>query len=125
MDAMPVTGTSLTNQAGTSGKGDFIPVPWSSAVSHCTADKRDDLLTVEPWDRRWTFTTWREYLADGELEANLAIIRQRTHTGRPLGTAQFVQELEKTTNRALALQKRGPREKIVTDRRQGELRFDS
>jgi putative transposase len=99
--------------------------PWSSAASHCTADKRDDFLTVEPLDRRWTFTTWREYLADGEPEANLAIIRQRTHTGRPLGTAEFVQELEKTTNRALALQKRGPREKIVTDRRQGELSFDS
>jgi putative transposase len=99
--------------------------PWSSAASHCIADKRDDFLALESWDRRWTFATWREYLADGELESNLAILRQRTHTGRPLGSAEFVQELEKTTNRPLALQKRGPREKILTDRRQGELSFDS
>jgi putative transposase len=99
--------------------------PWSSAASHCSPDARDDFLALEPWERRWTFTTWREYLADGELESNLAIIRQRTHTGRPLGNAEFVHELEKTMHRALAPQKRGPREKIVTDRRQGKLSFGS
>jgi hypothetical protein len=42
----------------------------------------------------------------------------------PLGTEQFNQDLEKATQRRIALQKRGPREKIVTDRRQGELTFD-
>ncbi len=99
--------------------------PWSSAVSHCSADNRNDFLALEIWSRRWTSTSWTEYLACGELESDLAAIRQRTHTGRPLGNAEFVQQLEKTTNRALALQKRGPREKIVTDRRQGELSFDS
>jgi hypothetical protein len=40
------------------------------------------------------------------------------------GTAEFVQDLDKATLRRLALQKRGPCEKIVTDRRQGELTFD-
>jgi hypothetical protein len=53
-----------------------------------------------------------------------AVIRQLTHTGRPLGTEEFIQDLEKATQRRIALQKRGPREKIVTDRRQGELSFD-
>jgi putative transposase len=99
--------------------------PWSSAVSHCRADNRDDFVALGIWSRRWTFTSWTEYLAGGELESDLAAIRQRTHTGRPLGNAGFVQQLEKTTNRVLAPQKRGPREKIVTDRRQGELSFDS
>ena len=98
--------------------------PWSSAADHCSANVRDGFLALERWESRWTFTTWKEYLADEELESSLAVIRQRTHTGRPLGNAEFVHELEKTTHRALALQKRGPREKILIDRRQGELGFD-
>jgi hypothetical protein len=58
------------------------------------------------------------------MESRLAVIRQRTHTGRQLGSAEFVQDLEKATQQRVALQKRGPRERIVTDRRQGELTFD-
>jgi hypothetical protein len=85
--------------------------------------ERDEFLTLDAWGRHWTAGTWREYLAEGELESKLAVIRQRTHTGRPLGNAEFVQDLEKATQRQLTLQKRGPREKIVTDRRQSELTF--
>jgi putative transposase len=98
--------------------------PWSSAACHCGAKKQDEYLTPEPWRSYWTSTTWQEYLSAAETEARLAVIRQRTHTGRPLGTEEFVQDLEKVTQRRIALQKRGPREKIVTDRRQGELTFD-
>jgi hypothetical protein len=58
------------------------------------------------------------------MEFKLAVIRPRTHTGRPLGTAEFIQDLEKATQRELALQKRRPREKIVTDERQRQLTFD-
>ena len=43
---------------------------------------------------------------------------------QPLGSAGFIQDLEKATQRQLALQKRGPREQIVTDRRQGEPTID-
>jgi hypothetical protein len=53
-----------------------------------------------------------------------AVIRQRTHTGRPLGNTEFIQSLEKETQRRLTLQERGPHEEIVTDQRQGELTFD-
>jgi hypothetical protein len=60
----------------------------------------------------------------GRTEARLAVIRQCTHTGGPLGTEEFIQELKRVTQRRIALQKRGPREKIVTDRRQRELTFD-
>jgi putative transposase len=88
--------------------------PWSSAASHCGARPDDDFLTLEMWRSHWTATAWREYPGAGELESRLAVIRQRTHTGRPLGSAEFVQDLEKATQRRLGLQKRGPREKIVT-----------
>jgi hypothetical protein len=38
------------------------------------------------------------------------VIRQRTHTGRPLGSAEFTHSMEKIAQRRLAPQKRGPRE---------------
>ena len=60
----------------------------------------------------------------GEMESTLAVIRQRTHTGRPLGSAEFIHGLEKETQRRLMQQEREPREEIVTDRSQGELSFD-
>ena len=98
--------------------------PWSSAACHYGSKEQDEYLALEPWRSHWTSTTWQEYLSAGETEARLAVIRQRTHTGRPLGTEEFIQDLEKATQRRIALQKRGPREKIVTDRRQRELTFD-
>jgi hypothetical protein len=93
-------------------------------ASHCGARADDESLELEMGRSHWTATTWRECLGAGEIESRLAAIRQRTHTGRPLGTAEFIQSLEKATQRRLTLQKRGPHEKIVTDRRQGELTFD-
>jgi hypothetical protein len=59
-----------------------------------------------------------------EMESQLAAIRQRTH-GRPWGSAEFVHGLEKATQRRLTPQKRGPREKIITDRSQPEFIFES
>jgi hypothetical protein len=47
-------------------------------------------------------TPWREYLAAGETESNLTEIRRCTHTGRPLGSAEFVQALEGSMKRRLA-----------------------
>jgi putative transposase len=98
--------------------------PWSSAAGHGGANQHDSFLALDAWRRHWTITTWREYLGEGEIESKLAVIRQRTHTGRPLGTAEFIQDLEKALQRQLALQKPGPREKIVTDQRQRQLTFD-
>jgi putative transposase len=98
--------------------------PWSSAAYHCGAQQADECLTPDLWRSHWTIETWREYLSAGETEASLAAIRRRTHTGLPMGAQEFIHDLEKVTQRRIALQKRGPREKIITDRRQGELRFD-
>jgi hypothetical protein len=60
-------------------------------------------LRPEPWRSHWTSTTWQEYLSAGETETRLAVIRQCTHTGRPLGTEEFIQDLEKGTQRRIAL----------------------
>ena len=69
--------------------------PWSSAASHCGTEPVDAWLALEMWRSRWTSSDWRNYLAAGESESRLAIIRQRTHTGRPLGDAEFTQSMEK------------------------------
>src|ERR1700719_2546959 len=39
----------------------------------------------------------------------LAAIRHNTHTGRPLGSAEFLRAVEGQTKRRLALQKRAPK----------------
>jgi hypothetical protein len=46
-----------------------------------------------------------------------------THTGRPLGGAEFVRALERETKRLLALQKRGPKKKAHEEERQSTLSF--
>ena len=58
---------------------------------------------------RWTFgqndgrrPSWRSYLAAGESSAEVAALRQFTHTGRPLGSTAFVAGLEQSTLRLLA-----------------------
>src|ERR1017187_9947145 len=40
--------------------------PWSSAGAHCGTPKPDDSLAMEVWSRRWTATTWRAYMQEGE-----------------------------------------------------------
>jgi putative transposase len=107
----------------------LVPEPeswsWSSAACQPPRNKsRDEWLSLARWRDHWTALSWREYLAAGEMESQLAVIRQRTHTGRPWGSAEFVHGLEKTAQRRLAPQKRGPREKIVTDRSQPEFTFE-
>jgi hypothetical protein len=96
----------------------------STNPCHCGAEPADDSLALEMWRSHWTPSEWRNYLPAGESESRLAVIRQRTHTGRPLGSAEFIHSMEKIAQRRLAPQKRGPREKIVIDRSQGELNFE-
>ena len=64
-------------------------------------------------------------LAAGEMESKLTEIRRCTHTGRPLGSAEFVQALEGTMKRRLAPQKGGRPPKAGLDARQSELAFES
>jgi hypothetical protein len=78
---------------------------WSSAAAHCGAATSDALLEMEPWRNRWNVSEWREYLAAGESEADLATLRQCTHTGRPLGSLEFIEALENPRT-ATSLRKR-------------------
>jgi putative transposase len=96
---------------------------WSSAAAHCGAEDEDRLLEMEQWRKRWTVSAWRNYLAAGESEDDLAELRQCTHTGRPLGSPEFIEAIEKSTQRQLVPQK-GGRPTIAVDNKQGGLPFE-
>jgi hypothetical protein len=96
---------------------------WSSAVAHCSGSSGVEWLAMEMWRRRWRDGSWRGYLDAGQSESKLVAIRRYTHTGRPLGGAEFVRALERETKRLLALQKRGPKKKAHGEERQGILSF--
>jgi putative transposase len=96
---------------------------WSSATAHCTTVQPDPLLSMELWQNHWNNVSWREYLAAGQTETELASIRRSTHTGRPLGTQEFVQALEDSMERRLAPQKGGRPAKPRPDLRQSDLGF--
>ena len=69
----------------------------------------------------WTSEAWGEYLATGETESEIAEIRRCTHTGRPLGSEDFVHSLEHSMNRRLAPLKGGRPKRSVVDANQGKL----
>jgi putative transposase len=99
--------------------------PWSSAVVHCGKTQAVPWLADSLWRNRWTVAAWRDYLAASEAESDLATIRRCTHTGRPLGDAAFISELEQTTGRRLRPQSKGRRKESTQDPRQVSLSFDA
>jgi hypothetical protein len=79
---------------------------------------------MKEWAEQWDVSSWKNYLKAGASEAEIRAVRQCTHTGRPLGSEQFVQELEGQTNRQLAPRK-GGRPGNVEDARQTVFSFES
>jgi len=87
---------------------------WSSARAHLA--KQDDkvvrvrpLLDLAP--------DWKGFLRAGVEPDDLAALRTHTRTGRPLGPAPFVTQLEKRLGRRLRKAKPGPKANSATNRR--------
>jgi putative transposase len=77
---------------------------WSSAQAHL-AGKDDELVEVAPLlDRVGNFA---DFLGTTEDQQATRALRMAETTGRPLGSASWVAELEDRTGRALAPQRRG------------------
>lgn len=98
--------------------------PWSSAAAHCGAAEPDVCLAMDTWGQHWSVSSWRSFLGAGETESALAALRQCTHTGRPLGTPEFVKTLEQEMKRQLAPRKGGRPAKPSPDGKQQNLGFD-
>jgi len=96
---------------------------WSSAAAHCGTGEPEVALEMEFWQKHWNLISWREYLNAEGTEAEAEVIRQSTHTGRPLGTAQFIEALEKAMRRQL-LPKKGGRPVKLKETNQESFGFD-
>jgi hypothetical protein len=75
------------------------------------------------WRGRWAAADWRAYLDAGVTESQLTAIRRSTYSGRPLGSQEFINVLEKETKRRLAPQKRGPKKKADKSEKQETFSF--
>ena len=86
---------------------------WSSAAAHAGLDTTPGWLRAEPFRSTFTAGQWAAYLdfeSQGEADNEL---RRHTHTGRPLGTAEFVAWAEKWLDRRLAPQRGGAKKKAA------------
>lgn len=80
--------------------------PWSSARAHI-AGRDDGLVTVGPLlDRIGDFAA---FLAGSEDQAAQQALRAAETTGRPLGNAAFIADLERILGRRLARGRPGPK----------------
>lgn len=82
--------------------------PWSSARAHCGLRKDPLLSAAFPYDG--VIDNCAAWLADSDATIEEQI-RQCSHTGRPCGSAHFVETLEQQLGRPLAPQKRGPKKR--------------
>jgi len=75
---------------------------WSSARSHTGTTQPDPWLDRAWFDARWSAEEWRTVLANripgGE---DLRAIREATYLGRPLGSKNFITQLETKLGRKL------------------------
>ena len=79
---------------------------WSSARAHL-AGEDDGLVSTRPLLDR--IADWQDFLGGGLDEAEHKALQAAERTGRPLGSAAFVAELELRLGRTLARRKPGPK----------------
>lgn len=94
---------------------------WSSAAAHCGLTNLYSMLEMSRWSKRWTAAEWREFLSRAESPSVVSELRRSTHTGRPLGSAEFVAALEESMSRPLVPRKGGRPKKPSADSRQLSL----
>jgi hypothetical protein len=100
--------------------------PWSSAAAHCGRSEQSLALDLapEPWRDCWSPGAWREFLDASESDRDIAAMRENTHTGRPLGSPEFVDSLERMLCRSLSPGKGGRPRKLRHDIAQPALALE-
>jgi putative transposase len=75
---------------------------WSSALKHLGGPDPAGVVDMEDWSRRWTTQEWLTWMeAREQCIDELRSIREATHAGRPLGSPDFVRDLETRWERKL------------------------
>jgi putative transposase len=87
--------------------------PWSSAAARVLG-RADPLLDRASLDGM--VDDWRDFLAIDSPDADLAQFRLHTATGRPLGSEEFLRDLEAASGRVLLPQKRGPKPREAVEK---------
>jgi putative transposase len=72
---------------------------WSSAAAHTGEDDRSPLVDLSKWFKMIPAKQWHRELVAGLEQKEINAIRLRTHTGRPLGTDNFISKVEKLLGR--------------------------
>jgi len=83
--------------------------PWSSASAHISG--YDDKLAMVAPLLEITRGKWEDFLGTTIQEEEIMKMRGHEHTGRPLGSVSFVENLENTLGRVLKPKKAGRRPK--------------
>ena len=84
--------------------------PWSTARSHLT-DRDDRLVRAAPMLAM--VADWRALLSGGLDDAELRDLRDHVRTGCPLGSATFLEHLERVAGRVLRPRKPGRPSKLL------------
>lgn len=81
---------------------------WSSANLHCGIDRDDELGVKKLFDYvDREQKGWKEFIEAPDNPDDLKQIREQTRKGRPLGSNDFVERLERKLNRMLKLKPKG------------------
>jgi len=80
--------------------------PWSSAQAHI---KKENDKVIDSNFVTNEIKDWAEYIAKEDNKNDLVLLRNHSHTGRPLGDKKFIDFLEKISGRMLHRRKPGPR----------------
>jgi putative transposase len=67
---------------------------WSSAAVHTDEKAESQLLNLRRWYKQISAEAWRKELAEGLTDAEVELLRLRTHTGRPWGSDSFLNKIE-------------------------------
>ena len=81
--------------------------PWSSAAVHIGEADKQELIDPVAWFSLMKGSEWRSYLQEAEDRDRLNEIRRKTMVGRPLGSANFINRLEKRLGLELDARPRG------------------
>ncbi len=84
----------------------LVPAPehyaWSSARAHVTGRDEHGFLDLRSWREVYDAERWSSALRLGiEEEAFAARLQEATRTGRPFGSAEFIEGIERRTKRRL------------------------
>jgi len=88
--------------------------PYSSAKIHCGIDQDDSLGTNQLFDYiEQEPKHWKKFIEAPDNPDEIKRIREKTRTGRPLGTNDFIERLEGQLKRIFKLKPKGrPKKKV-------------